>query len=294
MAVAMAMASKQYYIMLIKKAQNLKDTQFIGKQSPRVHFSVGKSVSERATSSIQEKAGCNCVWDETIYVEIRNEVEFLVVEVKNGTTLIGIGRIAASNVSEFPYTQDLQLTDQTGNKAGRLTCTVQRFVGDLNQLHAQAHALKYGQGQARAAPAANVFLNSINRPPVSVPGGFQPPPSHTGVMPLPPHHPHPMPHSQSLPGGFSQPASHLSGNQHHQGANIGGFHEVSGRAQQQPQPGVRPVSITLPSRPVSTTLPPNTHTRPVSIAIPHTSGLKLLAIPNLFCYIFVRTAYMCV
>jgi hypothetical protein len=183
-----------YYIMLVNKAQNLKDTQLFGKQSPCVTLSVGKSLLERASTSIKDKGGCYCVWDETIYVEVKNNVEFLLIEVKSGSDLIGLARIAACHVSEFPRSHHLQLTDRGGKKTGKLTCSVQKFHGQLSDLHACAHALRTGQEQATVTPAANVFLKSISRGPVAQsahPGGFQQPAAHSG--------------------GFQQPAAHTGG-----------------------------------------------------------------------------------
>ena len=226
------MATKQYFLMLINKAQNLKDTQIFGKQSPRVHLSVGKSIQEQATSSIKENAGCYCVWNETIYVELKTEVQFLLVEVKSGSNLIGLARIAASKVSEFHYEQDLHLTDQSGKPAGKLSCSVQRFLGDLNQLHALAFAMKSGGGgmPASVMPAADKFLSSIHRAPVSqTAGGFQQPVTHAG--------------------GFQQPAAHTRIQQHHQQqhGNIipGGFQQVNVSSQtlRQPQYAVRPPAV---------------------------------------------------
>jgi hypothetical protein len=225
------MEAKTYFIMLIYKAQNLKDTQLFGKQSPRVHLSIGNSTSERAFTSTKEKGGCDCLWNETIHIELKKNVEFLLIEVKSGSELIGMGRIPSSQVSEFPRSQDLQLTDQGGKKAGLLTCSVQKFHGDLNELHAHAHALKSGQAQAIVTPAANMFLNSIKREPatqqnvnVSHSSGFQQPVSHSGGFQQPVSH----------SGGFQQPALHSGGfQQQHSGgfqepmSHSGGFQQSS-------------------------------------------------------------------
>ena len=206
------MEAKNFYIMLVNKAQNLKDTQIFGKQSPCVTLSIGKSVQERASTTTKDRAGCYCVWDETIYIEINNNIEFLLVEVKSGSDLIGLGRIAASHVSEFPRTLDLQLTDRGGKKAGKLTCSIQKYYGDLNQVHSHAHSLQLGQAHASAAPAANMFLNSINRAPTGQAGNT------TGVQQ----------HGGYQGGGFQQPVAHSGGFQ--QPMTAGGYQQNSGKS----------------------------------------------------------------
>ena len=167
-----------YYVIFIHKGLKLRNTQLIGKQSPYVILSIGRSAMDKTGTTVKEKAGCSCVWDEAIYIEIRNKVEFLLLEVKSGTDMIGLGRIAAAQVSEFPRLVDLQLTDQAGKKAGHLTLNVQKFNGTLSQLHAYAQELTDNRGHVSSSsviPAANMFLKSINRGPIGSAGDAQQP-----------------------------------------------------------------------------------------------------------------------
>ena len=207
--------------MLVQKAQNLKDTQIFGKQSPQVILSIGKSIQEKATTTTKDKGGCNCTFNESIYVEIKKNVEFVLVEVKSGSDLIGLGRIAATQISEYPSANSLQLYDLGGRKAGNLTYSIHTFTGSLNALHARAQELKEGQLTANTA-AANVFLNRINRAPVSatnnsnvIPnsGGFHQHMPHSGGHQQPP---------QPIAGGFQQHMPHSGGQQTHQRPISGG------------------------------------------------------------------------
>ena len=224
------MEKKSYYIMMVGKGSNLKDTQYFGKQNPYVTLSIGKSYDEQVTTTVKENGGCYCVWDESIYVEIKRKIDFLLVIVKANKALIGMARIPSSRISSFPNVMDLQLTDQTGKKSGKLTVSVQEFIGDLNEVHAQAHALKSGHIGQTVTPAANHLLSSINRAPVqpqqgvyqqpvtSHPGGFhvhqphhqprhvQPVHGfHQPVVSVPPVYQQPVISVQPLPGGFRQP-----------------------------------------------------------------------------------------
>lgn len=190
------MEAKHYYILHVDSAHSLKDTQLFGKQSPFVQLSIGKSTHEQVRTTVKVKAGCNCVWNETIFFEANFDVEFLLVEVKTESDLIGLGRFNSNKVSDVSNMVELQLTDRRGKKAGNLLCSIQKFYGDLNQLHAYTQLLR--EGQARLGPpvvpgvtaAANVLLQSVQRGPVATPvpqggvvqqpvvtivgGGFQP------------------------------------------------------------------------------------------------------------------------
>lgn len=240
------MENKKFYLMLVQKAQNLKDTQIFGKQSPQVILSIGKSIQEKATTTTKDKGGCNCTFNESIYVEIKKNVEFVLVEVKSGSDLIGLGRIAATQISEYPSANNLQLYDLGGRKAGTLTYSIHTFTGSLNALHARAQELKEGQltanTTANTTAAANVFLNRINRAPVSatnnsnvIPnsGGFHQHMPHSGGHQQPPqpiaggfhqHTPHTGGHQQPQPiaGGFQQHMPHSGGQQTHQRPISGG------------------------------------------------------------------------
>jgi len=218
--------------MFVNKGQNLKDTQMFGKQSPQVTMSIGKSVLERASTSVKEKGGCYCTWNEIIYVEIKKLVEFIVVEVKAGSNSIGVGRIVTSQVSEFPVTTELQLTDSWGKKAGQLSYSVQKFTGSLNELHARGQELKEGRTTANVQSAANVFLNRVNRAPTAPPN----------IIPN--------------TGGFHQPVDHTAGTQHHVSNAMPGVGQWT---------VVGTPNSTAPTMSQPTALPPTTTVRPVSL-----------------------------
>lgn len=145
-------------------------------------FSIGKSTSEQQRTTVKENGGRSCTWNEVLSVPIKRSVEFLLVEVKAGDELIGMGRIPSSQVSEYLRHHELELTDRIGKKAGKVTLSVQRYVGNLNDLHAHCDAIAAGEMENSLRSQSQDSLSdtkSMTSQPIPNAGGFMQPPAHS-------------------------------------------------------------------------------------------------------------------
>ena len=196
-------AQRYAAVIEIKEGRELKNTQFIGKQSPSVIVCTTSNPSHEVKTASTYHGGENGRWNELKFLEIYDQNDSLVITVMNDkkNTVIGRLRLSCAEILDQKVEKWHDIYDSSGGVAGKLLLGLFRTSYDEAQRITAKPLPPPTSIGGFTQPAIGGFTQPVGYPQSTAIGGFTQP---TAII-----------------GGFSQPMTT-------QGATtIGGFQQPS-------------------------------------------------------------------